>query len=149
MSAPSTKEEQPLVVIENAKGGIAFRMYYRAAKNYLFVEWSGYTVRKDIVAGGLAEIEWAEANAKRLGCTALINDNRQLRGSWETAVEWVRNEWSPRMRAAGFRRSAIVMSPDLFTQVSAETMAARSQVDTVEFRVFASLADAERWVAEP
>ncbi len=140
--------DESIVELKNAQGGISCRIWYRSERNYLFVEWLGYTIRQNIIDGGLAQIAWAEKHAGRLGCKALVNDNRQLRGSWEAAVGWVDGVRNPRIYELGFRRSAIVLSPDLFTQVSAEAMAATSAPGKIETQVFRTLEAAEQWVAE-
>lgn len=137
-----------IVQLQNAQGKTFFRMSYNDQLNYLYSEWFGYIVHQEVLDGGQQQMEWASANARLRKCDAAVNDNRKLRGSWDGAIEWIDRTWNHAMYDAGVRYNAIVISPDLFTQVSAENLVATNRPGSVTHRLVPSLQVAESWLTQ-
>lgn len=137
---------EQLAELKNTRGDVVYTLSYVRERNYLYAEWVGYAVRQNILDGGQSQLDWARANAVRLGTTVVVNDNRRMRGGWEPAVEWARQVWAPAMFDAGIRHNAVILSPDLPTQVSTESMVDDLPRGAVAMQVFPSLQDAERWI---
>ena len=138
---------KPIVQLQNGKEPF-FTMSYNERGGYLYGDWSGYLVHQQIVDGATHMIEWARANAASKACIAVVNDNRKMRGSWEAAVEWIDRNWNKPMFEAGVKYNAIVISQDLFTQVSAEALAATNRPGSIAHRLLPSLHAAEAWIAQ-
>jgi len=139
---------KPIVQLQNGGKEPFFTMSYNDRGNYLYCDWHGYLVHQQIVDGANQMLEWARANAASRDCFAVVNDNRRLRGSWEVAVEWIDRNWNKPMFEAGVRYNAIVIGQDLFTQVSAEALAATNRPGSIATRLLPSLQAAEAWIAE-
>ena len=133
--------------LKNERGEVFFELSYRPGPNYLYAEWIGYVVRRNIIDGGQMQIDWAGLHAGERGTQVVVNDNRRMRGSWESAVDWTIEVAGPALRAAGLRLNAVILSPDLFTQVSSEAMVDGMGADALPMRIFPSLAEAEHWIA--
>ena len=139
---------EKLAELRGARGDVCFTLSYQRERNYLYAEWAGYVVRQNILDGGTLQIEWARANAARLHTTVVVNDTRRMRGGWEPAVEWATQVYGPAMFQAGIRLNAVILSPDLSTQVSSEAMVDHVAAGSVAMQVFPSLQAAEDWIAQ-
>jgi prepilin-type processing-associated H-X9-DG protein len=139
---------KPIVELQSGGGKPFFTMSYNDRANYLYCDWSGYLVHQQIVDGCEQMLGWARANAELRKCVATINDNRKLRGSWEPAVDWIDRNVNKQIYDLGIGYDAIVIGQDLFTQVSAEALAATNRPGSVTHRLVPSLQAAEAWIAE-
>ncbi len=139
---------KPIVQLQNGDGKPFFSMSYNERANYVYCDWAGYLVHQQIVDGCGELVKWAKANAIPKKCAAVINDNRKLRGSWEAAVDWIDRNVNKPMFDAGINYNAIIIGQDLFTQISAEALAATNRPGSVTHRLVPSLPAAEAWVAE-
>jgi hypothetical protein len=137
---------KPLVELQNGGGKPFFTLSYNDRANYLYCDWAGYLVHQQIVDGCEQMLAWARANAGARKCVATINDNRRLRGSWEAAVDWIDRNVNRQIYESGIRYNAIIIGQDLFTQVSAEALAATNRPGAVIHRLVASMEAAEAWV---
>lgn len=131
--------------LKNERGDVFFELSYRPGPNYLYAEWIGYAVHRNVIEGGQMQMDWTRLHARDRGTQVVVNDTRRMRGSWESAVDWSIEVASPALAAAGLRLNAVILSPDLFTQVSAEAMV--DGATALPMRIFPSLAEAEHWIA--
>ncbi len=121
-------------------------LYFNEEINYLYGDWSGFISRHQAIEGCTAMLAWAKEHARALGCVAMVNDSRKVRGSWDTALDWVEKNFSRPMYELGFRWNAVVLSKDLSAQVSAEKMAASNRPGAITFRLTMTLLEAEEWL---
>jgi len=69
----------------NGFGKVYLQITCDAANHWVHNDWLGYQTYVGIVAGADACLEpLAEPR-----CTYLLNDNRQVGGPWDHAVEWI------------------------------------------------------------
>ncbi|MBC8032830.1 MAG: PAS domain-containing protein [Chitinophagaceae bacterium] len=109
----------------------------------LEVNWKGYQTFKTVQAGGAMILEFV----RRHNVTKVVNDNREVLGSWSDAAEWAGKEWFPMMDEAGVRLFAWIQSPTTFSKLSAEK-SVDLKVGNVVTQFFTIKEEALVWIAE-
>ncbi|MFB9864101.1 hypothetical protein [Rufibacter immobilis] len=77
--------------------------------------------------------------------TKLLNCNKGVVGSWDLALEWVQEEWTPLMRKAGLRYLAQVVPNSIYVSITIENLIQRIG-NEFEIRTFGEEADALDWL---
>jgi hypothetical protein len=116
-------------------------------ENWLYARWMGRQSARDIREGGRAMLQAMAEVALRHRCGRVLNDNREVVGSWSHSLQWAASEWLPQMRDAGLRRFAWVLSPDGFAALSSlrmTTTAGAAGAETI--RTFSDLHEAQDWL---
>ena len=110
---------------------------------WLYVDWKGFQDNQTVKAGCLKMLEMLKAAA----FSKVLNDNRNVLGTWSDAVEWVANEWFPMMEAAGLKCFAWIYSQSTFSQLSAD-----KSVDvlkgSITTRFFNDTDEGSKWLHE-
>lgn len=127
----------------NGFGKVYLRISYDPANRWVYNEWVGYQTYTGIVVGADACLPPLVEN----GCAYLLNDNRQVIGPWDHAVEWVVNNWAPRAIASGLTHFANVVSPESLAANSARAMALGLE-GQLQMHLFGDLAEAQQWLRQ-
>jgi len=109
-------------------------------EGWLHARWIGEITDKKVQEGGKLIILFT----KKTGCQYLVNDNRELEGSWLSAIDWIEQELMPDLIKAGNMYIAHILSPDFITKFSAVELNERLKKD--HFKLFTSLDEAETWI---
>jgi two-component sensor histidine kinase len=114
---------------------------YNATQTRLDVDWTGFQDMDSVQKGCMLMRDMLSHN----NCHKVVNDNRNVQGTWSEAAEWVGEEWMPMMEKAGLRYFAWIFSPSAFSQLSA-----KKSIDVMQGNVvtqfFTELAAAEEWI---
>jgi hypothetical protein len=127
----------------NGFGKIYLRITYDAANHWVRNEWIGYQTYVGIVAGADACLGPLVENH----CAYLLNDNRQVIGPWDHAVEWIVTNWAPRAIATGLTHFANVVSPESLAAGSAQSMALGLE-GQLQMHMFGDIDEAQQWLRE-
>jgi hypothetical protein len=127
----------------NGFGKIYLRITYDAANHWVRNEWIGYQTYVGIVAGADACLGPLVENQ----CAYLLNDNRQVIGPWDHAVEWIVTNWAPRAIATGLTHFANVVSPESLAAGSAQSMALGLE-GQLQMHMFGDIDEAQQWLRE-
>jgi hypothetical protein len=132
---PNLYEERHLVV------------EFDAVSRWIYARWMGRQTPEDIKRGGRAMVTAMRDLSTGHGCSQVLNDNREVVGSWSHSLEWTSKEWFPKMVAAGLKRFAWVLSPDGLAQLTA----VRVKLDTGPIEngtmsVFTEIEKAKEWL---
>lgn len=120
---------------------------YDAASAWIYARWKGTQSERDIRGGGRAMLLAMRLAATRHGCCLVLNDNRDVVGSWSHSLEWAAGEWLPQMFEAGLRRFAWVLSPDGFAALSSLRMtSAAGSTANDAIHTFSDFEDAQKWL---
>lgn len=113
---------------------------YEQDTQILFCRWhrrqSVETIQNN---GGLILEKFKEKKAHKI-----LNDNLEVEGQWEDAIDWTTGYWFPAMTAAGLKYFAWVLSKDIFARVSAKRSGQRFN----SVRFFRSHHYAYEWLRE-
>lgn len=78
-------------------------------------------------------------------CSKLLNSNKDVVGSWDMALEWAENTWTPLMREAGLRYLAQVVPTSIYATLTIESLIQRIDKN-FEIRTFSDTEEAEAWL---
>lgn len=132
--------ETTAISVKNALGEEFIDIQHEEAYQGLYACWRGEVTVEDVKQGAEKVLEQVQAH----GCINLLNDNRDLTGSWDGANEWIEKDWMPRVVGAGLQKFAHMVSADIFAAMSVEEMATR--VSGFEMRIFEDEQEARAWL---
>ncbi|GAB3637284.1 hypothetical protein GCM10027422_28740 [Hymenobacter arcticus] len=127
--------------LTNGFGKVYLRISYDAANHWVYNDWIGYQTYVGIVAGADACLLPLAENR----CAYLLNDNRQVIGPWDHAVEWIVTNWAPRAIAIGLTHFANVVSPESLAASSAQSMALGLE-GQLKMHLFSDIEEAQQWL---
>ena len=74
----------------------------------------------------------------------MVNNNSNLRGSWDHANDWIAEVWLPRALALDLKKLSHIVSKDIFTTLSFEEMQTNI-AGKIDSHYFPSFEEAEKW----
>ncbi|TGE29901.1 hypothetical protein [Hymenobacter metallicola] len=126
-------------------GSVYLTVERNQQENWIHARWQGRQTMGTIMDGGLTYVDMLRAAP----CPKLLNDHRDLVGTFTEANDWIQQVWTPLIISAGLRYFAQVLSPDVFGQLSIEDLQHRIG-DLLHIQLFASLTEAQTWLrAQP
>lgn len=114
-------------------------------KNLIYANWKAtYLTIEEVKEGTLLVLE----AIKEYKTSWLVNDNRELSGSWDGANDWIVEVWMPQAIEAGLQKFAHIIAKDLYAQLSAEFMEDNTEKieGGFELKMFDNYDDAENWL---
>jgi hypothetical protein len=127
--------------LTNGFGKVYLTIAYDAANRWVYNNWVGYQTLAGIMSGADACLQPLREQA----CAYLLNDNRQVVGPWDHAVEWIVTDWAPRAIAQGLTHFANVVSPESMAALSAESMRLGLE-GQLQMRMFGDFDEAQTWL---
>jgi hypothetical protein len=127
--------------LTNGFGKVYLTIAYDAANRWVYNNWVGYQTLAGIMSGADACLHPLREQA----CAYLLNDNRQVIGPWDHAVEWIVTDWAPRAIAQGLTHFANVVSPESMAALSAESMRLGLE-GQLQMRMFGDFDEAQTWL---
>ncbi|WP_266202680.1 hypothetical protein [Pontibacter kalidii] len=129
--------------LTSTTGKVFLTVAYDAANNWIYNNWVGYVSPENVKQGSLAVLEAFQTYNSPYG----LNDNRELVGRWDEAVDWIEKEWMPKAIAAGLRYYAHIANQESFAAASAADMLSRTH-GRFEMRIFEDPGSAKVWLQE-
>ena len=129
--------------LTNSFDKVFLTIEFDAANRWIYNNWTGVLPTEKVIQGCQATIDFLRENR----CAHMLNDNRAAIGSWNSANDWIAQNWVPQVITLGLRRFAIVLSPGIFGQTSAEEMVTRVGTQ-LEMRLFKDIELAQSWLRE-
>lgn len=117
------------------------RISYIAARRRLHVDWTGFQDLHSVQQGCMRMLEYLQKHQ----VDRIVNDNSHVLGNWADAVDWVGNIWFPMMERAGLRYFAHLISPSIFSELSAKkSIDIMAGIITTQY--FTDFKLAEEWI---
>ncbi|WKN45131.1 STAS/SEC14 domain-containing protein [Tunicatimonas pelagia] len=132
--------EATAISVKNGLGNDFLHIEYNEASKWVYARWVGDVTNEDVKHGAEKILEQLQQHH----CPHILNDNRELVGSWDEVTEWVQQDWMPRAIGAGLQKFAHIISPDIFAAMSVEEMVTRAS--GFEMRIFEDEAEAKAWL---
>lgn len=137
----SLKAKEEIIMLTQYYQETDVTVYWDSINNWIFVDWRNMP-SKETVIRGCEEISKLLTSKK---ASFILNDNRQLTGTWVLASKWVAEEWFPRIIAAGLKKFAWVESPaSTLSVISAKRSANLNKTGVI--MLFKEISEAERWL---
>ncbi|AYA36454.1 hypothetical protein D3Y59_04920 [Hymenobacter oligotrophus] len=131
--------------LRRGDGSIFLTLHYNHADEWIHAHWRGRQTLSTVMTGGLTHLEMI----RQLPCPRLLNDHRELVGTFVEANDWIQQIWTPLIISAGLRSIGQVVSPDVFGQYSIEDLKHRIS-DQLDLFLFNDLEEAQAWLrAQP
>jgi len=92
---------------------------YEKENNLIYLNWTGF-LPVELVKSGSEELLKMIIETH---CSKVLVDNRKVSGPWQSANEWYQKDWNPRAANQGLTDMAVIMSENLFTQLSLQGFA--------------------------
>ena len=129
--------------LTNGFGKVYLTIEYDPTGPWVYNNWIGYQTFAGIIVGADECLHPLREN----NCAHLLNDNRQVIGPWDHAVQWIVTDWAPRATAQGLTHFANVVSPESLAALSAEAMQVGLS-DRLQMRMFSNLREAQAWLRQ-
>lgn len=119
-------------------------VYTDLEQSWVYLNWKGTPTVDEVKQG--VEMALEAMKDKELG--KILNDNRELKGTWTGAMDWIVNDWWPRAMDAGFRAIAYIYSPDVFGKFSVDALLKQTDENgPVKQKPFKTIEEAKTWLA--
>ncbi|MDO7853040.1 STAS/SEC14 domain-containing protein [Hymenobacter convexus] len=129
--------------LTNSFDKVYLTIEFDAANSWIYNNWRGVLPTEKVIQGCQATIDFLRENP----CPHMLNDNREVVGSWSAANEWIAHNWMPQVLRLGLKRFAHIVSPGIFGQASAAEMVTRVGTQ-FEMRLFEDIELAKSWLRE-
>jgi len=127
--------------LRKANGDIFFEARRHADNSYIYVNWVGRQSLESIIMGGNHLLQML----RKESCNAILNNNHELVGPWDTGAEWVVQRWAPQAKNLGVKYFAHIMSYGIYGQNTFKTIQPRLK-KICEVEVFEDEGLARNWV---
>ena len=107
--------------LTNSFDKVFLTIEFDAANQWIYNNWTGVLPTEKVIQGCQATIDFLRENR----CAHMLNDNRAAIGSWNSANDWIAQNWMPQVMLLGLKRFAHIVSPGIFGQTSAKEMVTR------------------------
>lgn len=115
-------------------------VFWDEKEQWLYVKWIG--------PQSAAELQRDFEQMLRLlvarNADSLLNDNSHIEGRFVSVADWGVADWFPKLRQAGLRYFAWVLSPDRVSQVAADAILEVSAPGSTQ--IFWSVPEAANWL---
>ena len=129
--------------LTNSFDKVYLTIEFDKANNWIYNNWVGVLPTERVIQGCQATIDFLREHRT----PHMLNDNREVIGSWNSANDWIAQNWVPQVITLGLKRFAMVLSPGIFGQTSAEEMITRVGTQ-LEMRLFKDIGLAQSWLRE-
>ena len=129
--------------LTNSFDKVFLTIEFDAVNNWIYNNWVGVLPTDRVIQCCQGTIDFLRDNSS----LNMLNDNRNVVGSWSSANEWIAQNWVPQVLHLNLRRFAHIVSPGIFGQASAAEMVTRVGTQ-LEMRLFEDIELAKAWLRE-
>lgn len=131
-----------LEVLKRDTGAIFATISHNEEENWLFIDWEGF-LTVDMVKEGSEELLRLFKSIASI--SKILVNNQKIFGPWNEANDWYATDWNPRAIKEGLKNMAVIVSPNLFTQLSLQGFIELNPGYIV--RSFEKTDEAEEWLS--
>ncbi|MBD2715670.1 hypothetical protein KBK19_11540 [Microvirga sp. STR05] len=129
--------------LKRGDGSVYLTVERNRPAGWIHARWYGRQTLSTVIDGGLTYVDMLREEP----CSKLLNDHRDLIGTFTDANDWIEQVWTPLIMGAGLRSFAQVLSPDIFGQLSIENLQLRIG-GLLHMHMFDSLESAQIWLQD-
>jgi hypothetical protein len=112
----------PLYTARTTADEVYAELCYNPEKNYLFMRWSGFCSQDEMKVATVHMLDWQQTEGQQRTCRFHVHDTKEFETAWASSIDWIVNEFFNKAYNFGLRSNISVLSPDLFSKVSSETL---------------------------
>jgi hypothetical protein len=127
--------------LRRGDGSVYLTIEHNRDENWIHARWYGRQTLGTVMDGGLTYLDLL----RQTPCPKLLNDHRDLVGTFTEANDWIQQVWTPLIIKEGLRSIGQVVSPDIFGQLSIEDLKYRIG-NQLDFYLFDNLEDTQTWL---
>ena len=127
--------------LRRGDGSVYLTIEYNQVEDWIHARWYGRQTLGTVMDGGLTYLDLL----RQKPCSKLLNDHRDLVGTFTDANEWIQQVWTPLIIKQGLRFIGQVVSPDIFSQLSIEDLKFRIS-DQLDIYLFDTLETTQDWL---
>ena len=127
--------------LQKANGDVFCEIRRSPDNAFIFVNWVGIQSLETIVMGYNHVLYMLRTKT----CPAILNNNHELIGPWDMAVNWLVHKWIPQAKALGIMYYAHILSHGIFGRRSFEQLKPALKLD-FNTESFEDEALAEEWI---
>lgn len=101
-------------ILKRPNGAPFVKITYLPSEHYIYVDWEGY-LDLDLVKQGSEELLQMILET---GVKKTLISNEKVSGPWGRANQWYATHWNPRAREAGLKYMSVIVSDNIFAQLS-------------------------------
>jgi len=140
MNTAAQEVSQPLTVFKKLK---FLEIFIDEENQCIYANWKGIPSVEEVKTGVEMVLE-AMVNYQLF---TVLNDNRELQGTWTGAMEWIVNDWMPRAIEAGYKGIAYIYSKDVFARFSVDSLLKQTvEKGPVKQKPFKDIEEAKNWL---
>jgi hypothetical protein len=131
--------------LKRPNGLIYATLTYEKENKLLFLHWKGFLQVEQLKQGSEELLKMMQETK----CVNVLVSNRDVSGPWNDAgyMKWAQNDWNPRAIKAGLKYMAILVSDNVFAQMSLQGFE-KITVGAYTTRSFNSEVSARDWLKE-
>lgn len=133
--------EEPVIMQDDFYQDNAITLVYNAEKHRIEADWTGFQNRESVQRSCMLMLDMVI----KFKCAKIVNDNRQVLGTWSDASEWVGEHFFPMLEKAGVKYLAWVFSASVFSQLSAKK-SVDVAMNNIITQFFTEISSAEEWI---
>jgi PAS domain S-box-containing protein len=115
-------------------------VHYNQLKDRLDVNWTGFQNADSVRHGCMVMLDMVI----QYRCYKIVNDNREVLGTWSDGADWVGKTFFPQLEKEGVKYLAWVFSSSVFSQLSAKKSIDVS-MNKITTQFFTDISVAEEW----
>jgi hypothetical protein len=119
---------------------------YHEEENYIQVVWLGAPSLEKVKVG----LQEVLSGVQLTKCKQVLMDNRQVKGSWASANEWIVSQWTPLSLKAGLDKVAFVVADNLLVKVSIDNLRQKlvnqKHIKGEKIAIFKTEEEAKAWL---
>ncbi len=74
------------------------------------MKWIGFCTDDELMQATLKMLEWQQAEGQQRACRFHVHDTKEFDVAWAGTVDWIVNDYFPKIHAAGVRYNISIVS---------------------------------------
>lgn len=103
-----------IVQLKRPDGSVYITISEDRINGWVFLDWEGRLELEQVKEGSEAGL----VLLKEGGYHKMLVNNQKITSPWHQANPWFLQDWNPRIYAAGLQYMAVIVSPNIFSEVS-------------------------------
>ena len=135
--------QQPLKQELKDNQGVYLKIEINPENDWIYLDWIGYQDEKRTKEGMSKYLELMKSHRIK----KILSDNRNQHGPYPAGIDqWIGSEWLPEAIRIGFKAGATVLSPKVFSKLSANNLV--QNVGGVTYKNFEKMDEAVNWLKQ-